>query len=41
MSTALRYTPLDRQIRRVRWRTGLPSSTARLIAGLAYGEGSR
>lgn len=34
-------TPLDRQSRRVRWRTGLPSSTARLIAGLAYGEGSR
>lgn len=29
---------LARQTRRVRWQTGLPETTARLIAGLAYGE---
>lgn len=41
MSIAKYPTPLDRQSRRVRWRTGLSPSTARLIAGLAYGEGTR
>lgn len=32
-----RPTPRDLQARRVRWQTGCSSSTARVIAGLAYG----
>jgi hypothetical protein len=32
-----RHTLLERQARRIRWQTGLPAHSARLIAGLAYG----
>lgn len=31
-------TPLSRQSKRIRWQTGLSTSTARLIAELAYGS---
>ena len=33
-------TPLEQQARRIRWQTGLPEHTARLIAGLVYGNSS-
>lgn len=36
----MQTTALDRQSKRIRWKTGLPPHIARLVAGLAYG-GSR
>ncbi len=32
-------TPLEQQVRRIRWSTGVSETTARTIAGLYYGEG--
>ncbi len=32
-------SPIDMQARRIRWQTGMSETAARLIAGLAYGEG--
>lgn len=32
-------TPLEQQVRRIRWQTGVSETTARTIAGLFFGEG--
>ncbi len=32
-------SPLEQQVRRIRWQSGVSETTARTIAGLLFGEG--